>query len=65
MHTGFVFLRVVLIPTHAATSIYASIPKVACLTFRKDSEECSATSPPFHSVAHRQATLDTASEVIV
>jgi hypothetical protein len=62
--SGFAFLPVVLIPANAATSICTTIPGAACITFGKNPEECRATFPPCHSVTHKQATLDTRSEVI-
>lgn len=62
--SGFAFLPVVLIPANAATSICTTIPGAACITFGKNPEECRATFPPCHSVTHRQANIDTRSEVI-
>ena len=60
----FVVLPVIPILTHAATSICTTVPGAACITFGKNPEECRATFPPCHSVTHRQAALDTRSEVI-
>ena len=60
----FVVLPVIPIPTHAATSICTTVPGAACITLGKNPEECRATFPPCHSVTHRQAALDTRSEVI-
>jgi hypothetical protein len=58
----FVVLHVIPMHTHAATSICTTVP--ACITFGKNPEECRTTFPPCHSVTHRQAALDTRSEVI-
>jgi hypothetical protein len=60
----FVVLPVIPMHAHATTSICATVPGAACITFGKNPEECRTTSPPCHSVTHRQAALDTRSEVI-